>query len=96
MGWAPSARLVDRTGLPTVNEIVVSQAAIMAYKAMRIDGHPLEGILEAPRDARTRAASHDLRQPASTRCQAAVDMSAAWNTSKELLDFTFCLALLLS
>ncbi|QQP56930.1 Hypothetical protein FKW44_001764 [Caligus rogercresseyi] len=39
--------LLDRSHLPSVNEILVKQAAVSAWKAMNVDRCPLERILEA-------------------------------------------------
>ncbi|QQP49644.1 Putative RNA-directed DNA polymerase from transposon BS, partial [Caligus rogercresseyi] len=75
--------LLDRSHLPSVNEILVKQAAISAWKAMNVDSCPLERILECF-DERTRSATICLKKPVSTNCVAAVNLSKAWSLSKPL------------
>ena len=74
--------LSDRSGLPTVNEIVVRQSAIMAWRAS--NGNTLQDVLEKY-DDRTRGASGDLRKPVSQRCLPAVNMCAFSNSCEALL-----------
>ncbi|QQP49816.1 Hypothetical protein FKW44_010610, partial [Caligus rogercresseyi] len=75
--------LLDRSHLPSVNEILVKQAAIPAWKAMNVDSCPLERILEGF-DERTRSATICLKKPVSTNCVAAVNLSKAWSLSQPL------------
>ena len=76
-----SSDLSDRTNLPTVNQIVVQQSAMAAWKTEH--GGPLDDALVAF-DDRTRGSSYDLRRPASSRCQPACNMAEAWNASELL------------
>ena len=73
--------LTDKSGLPTVNEIVVRQAAVAAWKAT--NGSALEEVLEM-HDSRTRGSSQDMRKPISQRCLPASNMSTVWNSSETL------------
>ena len=75
--------LANRANLPTVNEIVIKQSAIAAWKAVNNPSDPLREVLPTY-DTRTRGASSDLRRPISPRCIAAVNMTAVWNSSQEL------------
>ena len=76
-----AADLVDRVGIPTVNEIVVRQSAVMAWRACKCNA--LKEVLEGY-DGRTRGATGDLRKAISRRCLPAVNMCHAWNTSEAL------------
>ena len=73
--------LLDRAGVPTLNEIVVRQSCVAAWKAEQ--GGPLNDALVAF-DDRTRGSSHDMRRAASARCQPACNMATAWNVSESL------------
>ena len=73
--------LLDRAGVPTLNEIVVRQSCIAAWKAEQ--GGPLNDALEAFDDG-TRGSSNDMRRPASSRRQPAQNMAMAWNVSQSL------------
>ena len=73
--------LADRASLPTLNEIVVKQAAIAAWKA--VNGGALNDLLQ-PFDTRSRGSSLNLRKPSSTRCIAASNMADTWNASEQL------------
>ena len=75
--------LVDRAGLPTVNQIVAKQAAIAAWKAVNLKSFPLSYAL-VMYDGRTRGSSNDLRRPISTRSIAANNMAVMWNLSPSL------------
>ena len=70
--------LADRSGLPTLNQIVAKQAAMNAWKSQ--NGGPLNDIL-VPYDDRTRKCAESWRKPTSTRCVAASNMAKAWNAS---------------
>ena len=73
--------LLDRAGLPSINEIVVRQSALASWKANQ--GGALEELLQ-PYDDRTRGSSSNLRKPISQRCTAATNMCATWNASGSL------------
>ena len=73
--------LADRSSLPTLNEIVVKQAAVAAWKAA--NGGALQDLLQ-PFDSRSRGSSLNLRRPSSTRCIAAYNMADTWNASEQL------------
>ena len=73
--------LADRSGLPTLNEIVVRQAAVASWKAAR--GGALEEVLESY-DNRTRGSARNLRRPISQRCTGALNMANTWNASHTL------------
>ena len=75
------ADLVDKSGLPTVNEVVVRQSAISAWKA--VNGGALGEVLEKF-DDRSRGSACNLRRPASQRCLPAVNMASAWNSCEAL------------
>ena len=75
--------LTDRAALPTVNEVVVKQAALAAWKAVNRKGNPLRGTL-IEFDSRTRGAAEGLRRPISTKCNPVSNMSNVWNASAEL------------
>ena len=73
--------LLDRAGVPTLNEIVIRQSCVAAWKAEQ--GGPLHDALEAF-DDRTRGSSHDMRRAASSRCNPACNMAMAWNACESL------------
>ena len=73
--------LLDRTGIPTVNEIVVKQAALAAWKAEKRES-PLGQFL-CPCDTRTRCATDNIRRPANNSI-AVRNMAAVWNESELL------------
>ena len=77
--------LVDRSNVPTLNEIVVRQAALSSWKA--VHGGALEGLL-VTYDDRSRASTKNLRQPISQRCIAATNMAYTWNASQTLREAT--------
>ena len=71
--WHQESRsdLADRSGLPTVNEIVVRQSAVMAWRA--VNGNALKDVLENY-DDRTPGAAGDMRKAVSKRCIPIVNM----------------------
>ena len=73
--------LLDRAGVPTLNEIIVRQSCVAAWKAEQ--GGPLNDALEAF-DDRTRGSSKDMRRATSSRCIPACNMAMAWNASETL------------
>ena len=73
--------LMDRAKIPTLNEIVVRQAALNSWKA--VNGGALSEFL-LPYDSRTRAAESNLRRPVSRRCIAISNMANCWNASQPL------------
>ena len=73
--------LMDRAKLPTLNEIVVRQAALNAWKA--VNGGTLSELL-LPYDSRTRGAEGNLRKPVSRRCLATSNMANCWNAHEPL------------
>ena len=73
--------LLDRAGVPTLNEIVVRQSCVAAWKAEQ--GGPLNDALEVF-DDRTRGSSDNMRRAASARCKPACNMASAWNASESL------------
>ena len=73
--------LSDRAGVPTLNEIVVRQSCVAAWKAEQ--GGPLNDALEVF-DDRTRGSSDNMRRAASARCKPACNMASAWNASESL------------
>ena len=78
-----ATELADRAGIPTMNEIIVRQSAIAAWKAINIPNAALENVL-VRYDSRTRGGLSDLRRPISTNCVAAVNMAKVWNSSEAL------------
>ena len=77
------SELADRAGLPTLNEVVVRQAAVAAWKAMRDPSSPFASLVKLA-DARTRSNAQEHVQPVSVRCLAARNISAVWNASEDL------------
>ena len=73
--------LMDRAGLSTLNEIVVSQSAVAAWQA--VNGGALQDVLE-DFDSRTRGSAANLKKATSQRCQPARNMALAWNASEAL------------
>ena len=73
--------LLDRAGLPSINEIVVRQSAVASWKATQ--GGALKELLQ-PYDDRTRGSSSNMRKPISQRCTAAKNMCLTWNASSSL------------
>ena len=73
--------LADRADLPTLNQIVVKQSAISAWRSQ--NGGPLDDNLELY-DDRTRGAANNWRRPASTRCVSSCNMASSWNASQDL------------
>ena len=74
--------LIKKACIPTLNEIVVRQSAMAAWKAMRHDNAALRPLLVAF-DGRTRSASEDLVKP-SVDTIAARNIANAWNHSPGL------------
>ena len=73
--------LLDKSNLPSINELTVHGAAVAAWKAA--NGGVLESLYREP-DARTRSATNGLKEPISSKCIAACNMSKIWNESSEL------------
>lgn len=73
--------LLDRAGLPTINELVVARSALAAWTAAK--GGALSDLLQ-PSDTRTRSAAAGLLQPRYPHCTAASNMANIWNYSEEL------------
>ena len=73
--------LIDRSGLSTLNEIVVNQSAVAAWQA--VNGGALQDVLE-DFDSRTRGSSSNLKKATSQRCIPAQNMARAWNSSEAL------------
>ena len=72
--------LAAKAGIPTVNELVVRQAAVAAWKAVRTEGCPLSQVLADP-DRRTRSATSEVKKPISANCVAACNLASTWNAS---------------
>ena len=72
--------LADRAGLPTLNEIVVKQAAVAAWKAVK--GGALHDLLQLY-DDRTRGHLRNLRRALSNRCTASSNMANVWNSYEQ-------------
>ena len=73
--------LRDRAQIPSLNQIVVRQSALNAWRAVH------EGAMKellVPFDRRTRGNESNLRRPASQRCTASSNMARVWNSSQEL------------
>ena len=75
-----SADLLEKCGLPSLNQIVIRAAALAAWKA--INNGTLGHLLLRHSD-RSRAAANDLRTAADSSI-AARNMAACWNHSPEL------------
>ena len=63
--------LLDRAEIPSLNQIVVRQSALNAWRAVH------EGVMKevlVPFDNRTRGAECNLRRPVSQRCTASTNM----------------------
>ena len=76
--------LVERMNC-SLNELVVKQAAVAAWKA--VNGGALHDLLH-PYDERTRGHLRNLRRASSNRCLAAVNMADVWNASEQLRSAT--------
>ena len=72
---------MDRSGLSTLNEIVVNQSAVAAWQAA--NGGALQEVLE-DFDSRTRGSASNLKKATSQRCLPAQNMARAWNASEAL------------
>ena len=79
----PTANLLDRAKIPTMNELVAHQSAIAAWKAMNLPEAPLRPLLEVS-DPRTRGGNDGLVRPVSARSIAATNMAGMWNASANL------------
>ena len=77
--------LADRAALPTLNEIVVKQAAVAAWKSVK--GGALHDLLQQY-DDRTRGHLKNFRRASSNRCIAAINMADVWNASEQLRSAT--------
>ena len=77
--------LLDKAQVPTVNQIVVRQAALSAWRATH--GGALGEVLEHF-DSRTRGSALCLRKPVSQRCTGADNMARSWNSSEALRSAT--------
>jgi len=77
------ADLLDRAGIPSLNEIVFRQSAISAWRAVNSSQSPLQSILK-PLDDRTRGGTNGHKKPVSHRCVAASNMTTVWNKFEEL------------
>ena len=73
--------LLDKAKVPSVNQIIVRQSALSAWKAA--NGGALEEVLQSY-DSRTRGAVSNLKRPVAPGCIATSNMAAAWNESKSL------------
>ena len=80
-----SEDLLDKANVPTLNQIVVRQAAVSAWRTA--NGGVLEETL-LTFDSRTRGANSNLRRPVSQRCTATKNMTICWNSSKALRSAT--------
>ena len=78
-----TSELLNRAGIPSLNEIVIRQSAIAAWKAINVKGAPLSLVLQAL-DSRTRGGQQGLVNPVSPRCTAASNMAIVWNKSQAL------------
>ncbi|QQP40666.1 Uncharacterized protein FKW44_014791, partial [Caligus rogercresseyi] len=77
--------LLDRCGLPTVNEVVTSQSAMAAWKVSNDPTFPLAELLVG-HDERTRGAALNLKKASTSRSVAAKNMADAWSSSPDLRD----------
>ena len=73
--------LLDRAEVPTMNQIVVRQSALNAWRAVH-DGALKEVLV--PFDDRTRGAANNLRRPVSQRSISSCNMALTWNASSKL------------
>ena len=73
--------LTDRAEVPTLNQIVVRQSALNAWRAVH-DGALKEVLV--PFDDRTRGAANNLRRPVSQRSISSCNMALTWNASSKL------------
>ena len=73
--------LLDRAQIPSLNQIVVRQSALNAWRSVH-EGAMSE--LLVPYDTRTRGAEENLRRPVSQRCTASSNMALVWNSAPEL------------
>ena len=74
--------LMAKSGLPTVNQLVVQQSAVAAWRALR-GGSPLSGLFSSF-DSRTRGATKELVKATSSTCVAVSNMAQVWNAFPEL------------
>ncbi|QQP41288.1 Uncharacterized protein FKW44_015604 [Caligus rogercresseyi] len=77
--------LLDRSGLPTVNEVVTSQSAMAVWKVSNDPTFPLAELLVG-HDERTRGAALNLKKASTSRSVAAKNMADAWSSSPDLRD----------
>ena len=75
-----SSDLLDRSGLPSLNQLVIRAAAMAAWKACR--GGPLSHLLLS-HSARSRGASNNLRSAADNSI-CARNMALCWNACEDL------------
>ena len=75
--------LLNRAGIPSLNEIITRQSALTAWHARNTPNLSL-AVMIIERDSRTRGRTSGLVIPATTRSVAAVNMAAAWNSSQDL------------
>ena len=73
--------LLDKAKVPSVNQIIVRQSALSAWRA--VNGGALEGVLQSDEN-RARGAGSNLKRPASQGCIATSNMAATWNESQPL------------
>ena len=74
--------LMAKSGLPTVNQLVVQQSAVAAWRALR-GGSPLSGLFSSF-DSRTRGATQELVKATASTCVAVSNMAQVWNAFPEL------------
>ena len=79
-----SVDLLDRSGLPSLNQLVIRSAAMAAWQASR--GGPLSHLLVCHSD-RSRGAANNLRVAADNSI-GAQNMTACWNASEALRNAT--------
>ena len=72
---------MDKAKVPSVNQIIVRQSTLSAWRAA--NGGALEEVLQTY-DSRSRGAVSNLRRPVSQGCIASTNMAATWNVSEPL------------
>ena len=72
---------MDKAKVPSVNQIIVRQSALSAWKA--VNGGAMEEVLQSY-DSRTRGAVNNLKRPVAHGCIATSNMATTWNVSQPL------------
>ena len=75
--------LLDKTGLPSINQVVVQQAGIAAWKAVKGSSCPISELLTGF-DTRTQSLALNLVKPAQSSCVPSENLARVWNASPDI------------